>query len=331
MVSHIPLRLILPVIVCSALAGTSASADPGTRAGAGASAAGVHEGREAEAEAKFRQGSAAFDAGRTDEACAEFTESLQLYANLSTLLNLALCQETQGRLASAWRGFTEAAAWASDPSLRDRRDFANQHALKLQRSLGRVEIHLPDGPAPSITIDGEPLTGYRLLGPVFVDPGEHVVDATAPGRIHYRTTIAVSPLPAEQVVVTIPPLQPDASTSPPPPILAPPSSNPRGRRVAGFVVGGIGLLAAGLGGYFAGDALSKTSTLADSCGGGCDAGAAREAEIASAMAFGTGVAAAAIGAWLVAGAPPDSPSATWVVVSPRIAARQGELLLRATW
>jgi hypothetical protein len=319
----------LAVIVCSALAGAKASADPATRAGP--SAAGAHEGREAEAEVKFRQGSAAFDAGRTDEACAAFAESLQLYANLSTLLNLALCQETQGKLATAWRGFTEAAAWASDLSLRDRRDFANQHALKLQKSLGRVEIHAPEGPAPSITIDGEPVTGYRLLWPVFVDPGKHVVEATAPGRVHYTTKIAVPASSAERVVVTIPPLQPEASPSPPPPPLAPPSSNPMGRRVAGFVVGGAGLLAAGLGGYLAGDALSKTSALADSCGSGCDPSAARAAEIASAMAFSVGLAAVAIGTWLVAGAPPAPPSATWVVVSPRIAAGRGELLLRATW
>src|ERR1700678_1883103 len=134
MVSRFSRRAALAIFVCSSLASAPARADPPSAAS-----------REEEAEARFREGSAAFDAGRTDEACESFARSLKLYPKLSTLLNLALCQESQGKTASAWRGFVEAAAWANDAAQRDRRDFANQHALKLERSLPRVEIRLPEG------------------------------------------------------------------------------------------------------------------------------------------------------------------------------------------
>jgi hypothetical protein len=286
----------------------------------------------ADAEARFREGSAAFDAGRTDEACVAFADSLRLYPNLSTLLNLALCYETQGKTASAWRGFTEAAAWASDSALRDRRDFAHRHALKLERALTRVEIRPPPGADLVVAIDGEPLTASRLLGPVFLDPGEHAIEATAPGHARYVTKVTVPATSADAIVLAIPPLRAEpAAAASTPPVSSVSSSHPSGRRVAGFVVGGMGILAAGLGGYFAAEALGKTSDLANSCASACDPTAARASEIASVVAFGVGLAGVAAGAWLVSGSRADPPATTRLLLAPRIGSQGGEVRLWATW
>jgi hypothetical protein len=322
MVLRLSRPLAFAVVVCAELAGASATADPQAHA--------ASTGPKAEAEARFREGSAAIDAGHTDEACVAFADSLRLYPNLSTLLNLALCYETQGKTASAWRGFTEAAAWASDSALRDRRDFAHQHALKLERALARVEIRPPPGDLV-LAIDGEPVPAARLLWPVFLDPGEHVVEATAPGHVGYVTKVTVPATSADAIVVAIPPLRAETAAVPsPPPASSVPSSHPSARRVAGFVVGAMGILTAGLGGYFAADALSKTSALA-SCAGGCDPTAARASEIASVMAFGVGLAGVAAGVWLVSGSRADPPATTRLLVAPRIGSQGGEIRLWATW
>src|SRR5579859_3444728 len=99
---------------------------------------------ETKAESRFREGSDAFDQGRVDQACADFAESLRLFATLGTLLNLALCHEKQGKTATAWTEFVHAAASAIDPAQRDRREFARQHAAHLERSLVRLRIAVED-------------------------------------------------------------------------------------------------------------------------------------------------------------------------------------------
>jgi hypothetical protein len=317
--------LAFAVLVSSGLASASATADPQPPQTAST-------GHEAEAEARFREGSAAFDAGRTDEACVAFADSLHLYPNLSTLLNLALCYETQGKIASAWRDFNEAAAWAGDPALRNRRDFAHQHALKLERSLARVEIRPPQCADLALAIDGEPVAATRLLWPVFLDPGTHVIEATAPGHARYVTEVTVRATSTDAMVVTIPPLRAETAAALSPPLVPNGfSSKPSARRVAGFIVGGMGILAAGVGGYFAADALAKTRDLATSCASGCDPTAARASEITSVVAFGIGLAGVAAGAWLVSGSQADPPATTRLVIAPRIGSQGAEVRLWATW
>ncbi|HET9930303.1 MAG TPA: hypothetical protein VFQ35_06440, partial [Polyangiaceae bacterium] len=54
------------------------------------------------AEALFRAGRAAMREHRLGDACDKFSESQRVEPKIGTLLNLALCHEQQGRLATAW-------------------------------------------------------------------------------------------------------------------------------------------------------------------------------------------------------------------------------------
>jgi hypothetical protein len=271
------------------------------------------------AEARFRAASEAFDQGRVNEACAAFAESGRLYPTLGTLLNLALCHERQGKTATAWTEFAHAAAWAGDAAQADRREFARQHALRLEHLLSRVQIELPlDAQQVELSIDGEPLAGVRGSLPVFLDPGEHTVSATVPLRKPYVTKVTVSETPPQTaLVVRIPALEGGSerggsvSASP---VRDSPQAGASSLRTAGWILGGTGAALLGLGAAFGIDALVRTSA----CASPCDATSSEAAEAISLVAFGTGLAALVGGAWLLHlhPSPASSPGAR-VYVIPR--------------
>ena len=59
------------------------------------------------AETLFRDGRALVQAGKVAEGCTKLADSQQLDPQMGTLLNVALCQEQQGKTASAWAAFVE--------------------------------------------------------------------------------------------------------------------------------------------------------------------------------------------------------------------------------
>src|SRR5262245_45831894 len=111
---------------------------------------------EMRAEYLFQRGEKKFDSGKYAEACADFGESLRLGPKLGTLLNLALCHETVGKLATAWKEYNHAAAWAAQNKQTDRHDFASQHVQALEPRLPRAIFQLPAGTTiATMEVDGE--------------------------------------------------------------------------------------------------------------------------------------------------------------------------------
>src|SRR5687767_14605716 len=122
-------------------------------ASASASAIAQTEGK-ALAETLFRDGRTLLEQGRTKEACAKFASSQRIEPKLGTLLNLATCHEAEGKTASAWAEFTEAAVQAERANQPERQAFAREHAEALARRLSRVSIVFQEDPGVSLTIDG---------------------------------------------------------------------------------------------------------------------------------------------------------------------------------
>lgn len=227
------------------------------------------------AEALFAEGRQLLTEGRYDEACPKLAESQRLDPGTGTALNLADCYEKQGRLATAWGIWLEAAALARQAGQEERESHARMRAEEVERQLHRVVITVPETTYVEglrVARDGVEVRQAAWGTPLPLDPGEHTIEVTAPGRETYRTIVSIEPGPGHTEIV-IPPL---AESEPETNVLAVDTpargvgdgatSDPGAtRRTIGVVVGSVG--AAGLiaGGIFGLRAISLNSSSQDEC------------------------------------------------------------------
>jgi hypothetical protein len=173
-----------------------------------ATPAAAQDGNAAIAESLFRDGKRLSAEHKFAEACPKFAESYKLDPGLGTLLNLATCHEAEGKPASAWAEFSEASSRARREGDNDRAQLADEHVRALEPKLAHINIALT-GSAPTglvIKFDGRELSSAALGVQFPVDPGQHQIEAAAPGKESYSQTID-APGPAGSATVTVPQLK----------------------------------------------------------------------------------------------------------------------------
>lgn len=285
------------------------------------------------AQALFNQGKKLMTEGKYAEACAKFAASNRTAPGTGTLLNLAVCHEKLGKLASAWVEFSNAADADRRAGNQRRLQYSQQQMQKLAPRLAHITINAPAGaaiPGLVVKLDGAKIATAALGVPAPVDPGKHVVEAKAPGRRTWSKQITVAKN-GENHVISIPALAPPGSTptgatSPtgaPPAGAAPGTAATSGatrgapppapatgettntRRIGAYVAGGVGVVGIGLGSYFGLKAFSDWHTRNDNCPHGrCNQAAvsahdsAHTAAILSDVSFGVGIAALGAAAYL---------------------------------
>jgi hypothetical protein len=206
----------------------------------------AHADERATAEELFVRGRQAMDRREFPRACDLLDASLKLEDTLGTLLNVALCHEAIGRVATAWGEFraAEQRALRSIPVQTGRVELARQHAEALQPKLSRLRITLDpkiDARVVEIRIDGKLLATEALTEGTPVDPGKRALRASAPQKLPVELSVDVPPGPST-TAVAIP-----ALANAPTPIASASASDveavaaARGRRAAGYVAGGVGL------------------------------------------------------------------------------------------
>jgi hypothetical protein len=200
--------------------------------------AGVAHADEPLADQKFDQAQKLRDAGKIAESCALFRESLQLNPNaIGTLLNVARCDEEQGKIASAVRAFTDARDRAAEQNLTPQRDAAEEHLHALVDRVPHLALafaaELP--PGAQIAVDDRAVDP-STAGDVLVDPGSVHVVVAAPGYVAFETHVEVAERGHKAVVI---------------PKLAPPVVVKNPRRLVGkiltFVGAGTFVASVGLG------------------------------------------------------------------------------------
>ncbi len=167
-----------------------------------------------EAERLFAEGRAKFKAEKVAEACRLFERSQQLEPALGTLLNLGICLETEGRLASAYVKLNEALAWAARTHEAAREELVRTHLKAVRPRLSFITVKA-EKPVPSmvLTVEGLDLplgTGPQTLP---VDPGPIALKVTAPGYVAWAGE-AKTPPEGQTEQVTVPALTADPKVAP---------------------------------------------------------------------------------------------------------------------
>jgi hypothetical protein len=275
----------------------------------------------AQAETLFQEAKELLKAKRYAEACPKLEESLRLDRATGTLIALAICHEGEGKTATAWTEFAEAAVAAEKNGRSDRIEFARERARALAAQLSRLEVRVPPDvasvPGLQIKRDGV-ILGTAVWGrSAPVDPGLHTIEASAPGMHPWTSTVQIATR-GDQQTVTVPQPEPLEArpVEPSRRDVAPRSGAPQ--RTTGWVVGAAGVVALGAGTYFGLRALSNHNQATDRCSPALctDPEAVRlndDAKVSaniSTVAVGLGIAGVAVGAVLVLTAPVGRADAT---------------------
>jgi hypothetical protein len=210
------------------------------------------------AEELFADAKALMEDGRIDDACPKLAESQRIAPGGGTLLLLGICHERQGKLATAWRELRAGLAAAQRSGRVDRVATAEEHLAIVEPRLTRVTVVRPPAervPDLEVRIDGVSLTFASDGTPLPLDPGEHVLEAVAPGRVSWTTSIAIRGEQGSRTI-NVPELAPE-------PILTPP--RPASRTAPIAIATGVGLVWVGLSALWGARALDAEEHKPKSC------------------------------------------------------------------
>ncbi len=229
------------------------------------------------AESLFQEGRKLLRDKKYDEACPKFVESARLDPSSGVELALGLCYEGQGKTASAWGAYVLAASLARRDNRADREKAANDRATELSPKLSRVTIDVAADTARRSGVvvreDGIVL-GSEAWKDAPLDPGQHKLVVTAPGKKTFERTFGVE-LYADRTTIEVPVLEDDAGDPTSETKLGqarhdgsghPPSGHESSAlKPLGYVVGALGLASVGVGSAVGFAAINKASSVNKVC------------------------------------------------------------------
>lgn len=230
------------------------------------------QGDKTAAEALFGEGKRLMNEGKYAEACPKLAESQRIDPGAGTLTALALCHRGEGKIATAWSEFKEVISLARKDGRKDREEVATANANELEPKLSRLKINLDPAAEQQnlvVKIDDTVVNKAAFGSALPVDPGSRKITATAPLKKTFETTIQIGAEKDEKAVVI------HALEDDPEAIAAAerekeeaarraaeaqnPGRDGSSQRLVGYILGGVGLAAIGVGSYFGVQALGKNS------------------------------------------------------------------------
>ncbi|AKT37383.1 hypothetical protein [Chondromyces crocatus] len=177
------------------------------------------------------QGFEHFEAGRHEEAIAAFSAAYERYRAPTLLLMIAQASEKLGRLVEARAHYQqvidEQLTHYAPKEFYEAQVRAKVDLEALDARIPVVEVAVSGAPADEVTllVDGKAASA----GVVRLNPGEHALQATAPGREGVRRSLTLAE--GERVQVTLALAAPEATLGPAPhalpsPAPAPPAAPP---------------------------------------------------------------------------------------------------------
>ena len=238
------------------------------------------------AQSLFEEGRKLMNEKKFPEACPRLERSYKLDPAPGTLLNLAVCHEAIGKTATARNEYLDTVTMAKRDNRRDRLTFAQQHLKGLEGKVATLTVTDQTREAGlEWRLDGIKV-GVESFGiALTIDPGTHVIEATAPGKIAWKTSVDVTksgeaktleiPALVNAPVVKEPPPPPPPPQNPPP-VIAEKSRGPSPWIWVTIGVGVVGWGAFALGGV---ESLTNWNDRKKNCGIGGDPNACNQAGI----------------------------------------------------
>jgi len=226
---------------------------------------------EVDAQAIFSAARNSYQDGKYEEALAGFQQALAASGSPNARLYLARCLRELGRLGEAYNELLTARAEAAARATEEEhyattRDVADAELRQLEPRIAKLVVTVPASvTGAQVTIDGKPIDAARFGEALALVPGEHELEATAPGREPVRTTLVLNAGRTKNV-----PVFASGVTRPEPTPVTPapePEEDGSSLRATAYVVGGLGLVGLALGGAFGAAAMAKKGEVEDSCDG----------------------------------------------------------------
>ncbi len=267
------------------------------------------------AQSLFDEGKKLMSEEKYAEACPKLAESQKLDPGGGTLLNLAVCHQKEGKTATAWAEFEEALSQAKKEGRPEREAFAREHIAEIEPKLSKLTITVTPAAAGiaglQLKLDGGAIGKAAWGASLPVDPGKHTLEASAPGKKSWTSDVEIG-ADADKKALEVPaladaPAEPAKTTTTTTTADAAPSGN---QKTIGFIVGGAGVVALGVGAVFGIRAFSKWGEREDNCPNDvCNAKAKEAGDAATTSAnianvgVGVGLVAIGVGAFLILTAP----------------------------
>ncbi|APR80216.1 Hypothetical protein A7982_05563 [Minicystis rosea] len=206
----------------------------------------------------YKSGMAEMAAKRYATACPTLRKSFRMDARVETLFQLAQCETAAGHVTSAAAAYDDYLVMYErlPPSAQADEKERMREAVKrrelLERDIPKVTFKLPGNVPEGLRVtrrlkDGGDPVDVALGVPLPIDPGEHFVATQAPDRPTWEKRFFVHK--GEQLTVELEFAPPDPTKAirfskpiaPVPNILPPLEPRISGRRVAAYVLGGVGI------------------------------------------------------------------------------------------
>ncbi len=204
--------------------------------------------------------------GKYAEACPKYAESYRQDPQLVVLLYLGECYEKNGQIASAWGAFREAEELALKKN-DERAAQAKERVAALEPRLSRLTIEVPE----DVRVDGLVIKrdGVEVTAAVWgtaapIDAGKHRIEARAPGYESWTTEVVVEGEGTAQNV-SVAALKKSATSSGALSASSGSTGDGDTQRIGAIALGGVGIVAVGVAGFFGLSAQSKQSDSDEYC------------------------------------------------------------------
>ena len=203
-----------------------------------------------------------------------FRRSNDIYPAPTARLGMARALREGGKLVEAFETFNgivnDGVADGAPDAFADAVKTAGDERTALQPRLPALVIDVTCVCTPAVSIDGSVIPAAALGVKRYVDPGERVIAVNAEGHLPVTQTVTVAEGQVDKVAIT---LNKDASVVAPTPTPTPmPTPEPdtttddgSGMRIAGLVIGGVGVAALIVAGITGGLYLAEKGTVGDNC------------------------------------------------------------------